>query len=285
VHDRKTGKTKLVSKTSGGDPNTDTADSPAISPSGRYVGFTSDDDNFPGANGVADVYVHDRKTGNTRLVSQTSDGDPADGASGAASISESGRYVAFSSSADNLPGNDSFQDVYVNDRKTGETTLVSRQGLIAANGISNQPSISASGSRVAFRSEAPNLPGDDTTYNIYTHHVSSATTSLTSSTSNGEPADGLCTGASISSSGRYVAFDGHADNLPGTDGIGDVYVHDRKTGKTKLISQTSAGDPAEFGGSEAAIAADGGFVAFTSAGDNLPGDDTANDVFIRGPVG
>ena len=57
-------------------------------------------------NGVRDIFVRDRKTGENQRVSVPTAGGEADGASGGAAISGSGRYVAFSSAATNLAAED-----------------------------------------------------------------------------------------------------------------------------------------------------------------------------------
>jgi hypothetical protein len=59
-----------------------------------------------------DVYVRDLQSERTRLVSKTSGGAEADNHSDEPSIS-TGQYVAFESYATNLPGNDTYSDVYV----------------------------------------------------------------------------------------------------------------------------------------------------------------------------
>ena len=70
------------------------------------------------ANGtIADIYVHDRQTGETSRVSVASDGTQGDFASfGRPSLSGNGRYVAFHSQATNLDGadaNGADADLYV----------------------------------------------------------------------------------------------------------------------------------------------------------------------------
>src|SRR3712207_3259123 len=65
--------------------------------------------------------------GNTTLISLDSSGNQATGGSGSPSISDDGRYVAFTSSATNLVANDTNDrtDVFVRDRQTGTTERVS----------------------------------------------------------------------------------------------------------------------------------------------------------------
>ena len=98
VRDRKTGKTKLVSRSNSGDPGDDDSYDPTISDNGRFVAFESYAGNLPGSVGPTydQAYVRDLKKGKTILISRTSGGDPATGGySEDASISGNGRLVAF----------------------------------------------------------------------------------------------------------------------------------------------------------------------------------------------
>ena len=276
-------KTRLVSMTSAGEPATGGSSlAPSISASGRFVAFESLATNLPADTPTSDVYLHDRSTGNTSLVSKTSAGDAADNGSSTPSISDSGRLIAFESEATNLPGDDSFSDVYVHNRTTGRTSLVSKTsaGDPATGGDSLFASISASGRFVAFQSEATNLPGDDAVPDVYVHDRRTGRTRLVSKTSAGDPADGESSNASISASGRFIAFDCDATNLPG-DASFDIYVHDRRTGKTRLVSKTSAGDPADNSSSRPSISASGRFVAFSSFATNLPGEGFGARVYVH----
>ena len=281
--DRRTGRTVLISKRSDGEPAMDgNSNDPSISGSGRFIAFRSGAANLP-AGGVERerVYVHDRKTDTTRLVSKTSAGEPDNGYSDSPSISVSGRYVSFRSTATNLPGNDSFNDIYVHDRKTGRTELVSRNsGGQPANADSRPDnSISPSGRYVGFSSAATNLPGNPE--NTYIHDRKTGTTRVVSKTSDGQPANGNSSYPSISATGRYVSFVSSATNLPGDDAVTDAFVHDRKTGRTRLVSKTSAGDPASASALYTWISASGRYVAFNSEATNLPGDDLVEDVYLR----
>jgi hypothetical protein len=135
---------------------------PSLSADGRFVAF------LQGVLGdpveMAGVFVHDRATGETTRVSVSSDGVRSNGYASQAAISADGRFVAFSSSADNLvPGDTNGDvDVFVHDRITGETERVSvaSDGTQARRGSIN-PVISADGRYVAFDSFSDDLvPGD-----------------------------------------------------------------------------------------------------------------------------
>jgi Tol biopolymer transport system component len=92
--------------------------------------------------------------------------------------------------------------------------------------------------------------------------------------------------APLSANGRFIAFESNAD-LVGSDGNAyrDVYLRDRKTGKTKRISVKSNGGAVDANHQEPAISGDGRFVAFASLG-AFTGGDSGNDfdVFMRGPL-
>src|SRR5262249_17387154 len=133
----------------------------AISADGRFVAFLSLADNLVpgGTNGQADIFLHDSQTGVTERVSVATGGTQRDGPSAKPSISGDGRYVAFWSQATN-PAPGVYPDqIYVHDRQTGTTELVSvSTGGAAANSACYyyRASISADGRYVAFWSAADN---------------------------------------------------------------------------------------------------------------------------------
>ena len=91
----------------------------------------------------------------------------------------------------------------------------------------------------------------------------------------------------ISADGRFVVFRSFATNLVpnDTNNLGDVFVHDRKTGTTQRVSVGPDGTQGSGDGEDIypAISADGQFVAFQSISTNLvPGDTNGfSDVFVR----
>ena len=115
--------TTRVSVSSDGAQTDDVSFEPSISATGRFVAFSSVATNLVSGdtNGVSDVFVHDRKTGQTTRVSVASDGTEANSFSDAPSISASGRYVAFFSLASNLVSGDTngTGDIFVHDWQGG----------------------------------------------------------------------------------------------------------------------------------------------------------------------
>ena len=165
VRDLAARKTFLLSvSTNGVGGADDDVRSLAISSNSEIAVFETAASNlWPGdANGIADIYVRDRKNGATRLVSVVADGIGAgNGRSFNPLLSVDGRYVVFESLASNLVTNDfnGTNDIFIRDLQTEVTSLVSVDLFNAgsADGPSHSASISADGLRVAFVSGATNL--------------------------------------------------------------------------------------------------------------------------------
>ena len=295
LRDRVANTTERVSVTDGGAQADGYSYLPALSADGRYVAFTSGAANLVpnDTNTVADIFVRDRQAGTTERVSVSSTGGQTNFGSLGVAISADGRYVAFDSYATNLvPGDTGGRlNVYRRDRQTGTTSLVSASVTGApANGSSGGVAVSGDGRYVVFTSDASDLVSGDTNHtdDVFVRDLSTGTTSLVTVASDGGPANGQSSSSSlaISPDGRYVAFPSSASNLvPGdTNGVQDVFVRDRQTGRTSRVSVSSEGaqgDQASFFG--VAISANGRWVAFGSNATNLvPGDvNRDQDVFLR----
>src|SRR5438445_9017048 len=115
------------------------------------------------------------------------------------------------------------------------------------------------------------------------------TTVRVSVASGGTEGDDASLGSALSADGRFVAFDSAATDLVAgdTNGVSDVFVHDRQTGTTERVSVASGGAQGNgnSGGFFAfpALSAAGRFVAFQSAATNLVAGDTngTTDVFVH----
>ena len=283
--------------------------SPEITPEGRYVAFSSTYSNLvPGdRNKASDIFVYDRVKRRMALVSRNSDGGKGNNQSWAPSISADGRYVAFESKASNLTPNnaDGVADVYVKDRLTKTTTLVSTGPEGKGNKGSGLPGISDDGNRVSFLSKATNLVENDTNNAIdaFVRDIALGTTTRVSVTSNGgqmkpfvydESGGTYRDGAEepdISGDGEVVVFSSHADNLiPEDDNANvDIFVHEIDTGATERVSEPTGGGDAYrekdkscgnngqcFGfiqSREPSITYDGRFVYFISAAPLMTDED------------
>ena len=286
------GNTTRVSVASDGTQANGGSFTPSISADGRYVAFASIAVNLVSGdtNGVQDIFVHDRQTGQTTRVSVASGGAQANGPSFDPSISADGRYVAFASLATNLVSGDTNneQDIFVHDRQTGQTTRVSvATGGGQANLASSDPSISADGRYVAFESLASNLVSGDTnnTGDIFVHDRQTGATTRVSIGPGGTQANRGSIAPSISADGRYVAFHSDATNLVSgvTNGTTHIFVHDRQTGVTTRVSVASDGTEGNSVSIKPSISADGRYVAFQSIATNLVSGDTngTQDIFVH----
>jgi len=159
--------------------------------------------------------------------------------------------------------------------------------LSQGNDSSFQGVISADGRYVAFFSYATNLVPGDTNgrSDVFVHDYQTGATTRASVNSSGVQADGNSDSPSISSDGRYVAFESSATNLVAgdTNASSDVFLHDRTTNTTVRVSVDSSGAEANNVSGSPSVSADGRFVAFVSNASNLVLNDTNGfgDVFVR----
>ncbi len=284
LRDRQTGVTSFVSRTSaGGIGNaasfTDTTR--GVSVDGRYVLFVSLASNMVAGdtNGAEDLFLRDRTLGTTIRVSVGNTGQQGNlgmgtGDAWTSRMSDDGRYVAFTSSATNLAaGGDTnaSPDVFRFDRLTLTSTLVSAStGGGTGNGWSGVAMISGDGRYVAFESSASNLVAGDANGALPDAFVRDMLTGTTTIVGRGTPGNAQAmihgSGApSLSFDGRYVAFTSWDDLTPETHIAPAVYVRDRTTNVTTLVSPAFA-DGNAFGPQ---ISGDGSAITYISDSSNL----------------
>ena len=260
---------------------------PVISDNGDYVAFKS--------IGAAQLVLrHNLQTGTTDLVSTNAVGNSIgfDDPSGP-EMTPDGRFVVYT--AQTWPGTLTYSAVYLWDGQNGTSSLVSANlsGAISASTFSDTPAVSADGRFVTFVSDASDLVTNaaDGSYQIYLRDMWNGATKLISADVNGG-ISGDTAGAipTLSADGRYVAFDSFDGDYAANDNNKsyDVFVRDATTDTTELISLADvAARPLTADGlssvSANALSADGRFVAFVSAADNLVTNDTNGyqDVFVR----
>ncbi|MBJ7348235.1 MAG: PD40 domain-containing protein [Thermoleophilaceae bacterium] len=237
VRDRQTSQTVMASRATGEfgtAPYSNQAATPVISSDGTAVAFCSmalDDIDAQG------IFSRNLQTYATTRISRES------GASGAAipvnceqpGVSSSARYVAFSSRPSAF-GNSSLRDqILLRDTQLNTTTTVSRAtGISGALGDddSSFPTVSADGNLIAFHSRSNNLTAENvgtTRTNIFVRDVSAASTKLVSRASGSAGIlgddDDRSEYPSVSSDGKYVAFNSNAESFSSEDGNND-YVDD-----------------------------------------------------------
>jgi Tol biopolymer transport system component len=276
-----------------------------LSDDGRWVAYRSDSTNLvPGfVNGNAnntDVFLTDTQTGAVTLVSHSTAG-PLAGANASSdnpSISADGRYVAYTSTATNLispfTDNDGVgaYDVFVYDRVTGTTTLISRsQGsaTATANGESLFAAISPDGRYVAIESGATDLVpgfannnagGNDVflaergtpVFQLLSHTPGGPLNGGNGGSNLGYAVEGVARGA------RAVSFSSVATNLvagfsDGNAGGGDIFLWDRGHDSTSLVSHAAGNSLLSANASSSAnapsLSADGSYLTFSSVATNL----------------
>ena len=149
--------------------------------------------------------------------------------------------------------------------------------------------IGGNGRFVVFRSWAPDLVRGDTNKvdDVFVRDRLKRTTARVSLSTSGEQGNRGSFRASVSTDGRFVAFESYSTNLvPGdTNGRMDVFVRDRVAGTTERVSVGVGDAQATDDCLNPAISADGRNVAFASVA-RLVAEDTNRfvDVFVRDRV-
>jgi Tol biopolymer transport system component len=208
------------------------------------------------------------------------DGSVANGSSFLPAITGDGRYVAFTSIANNLVPDDHNQshDIFVRDLVANTTTRVSVTSAGAeAIGSSHNPSISDDGNIIVFDSIAKLAPEAtricSTTpvllacANVYVHNRTTGETTVISVTPDGiTPANSDSDSPKISADGRYVVYRSAAtDIVPGdTNGVVDIFLYDRVAHTNTRVSLDSLGRQGALPSGGPVISADGKVVAFVS---------------------
>ena len=317
VHDRKTGKTQRVSIGNRGQEGIGSALfgaqdfgvqswGPSMSADGRYVAFVSYAVNFVTAdtNFSSDVFVRDLVHGTTTRVSESSSGAEAqpnfgptlenpEHLSGSPYLSSNGRYITFTSEANNLAEGDTngMADIFLHDASTGKTEKIStveipENPVLRDSGLwgGECSAVSDNGRFVSFTYNVG--PSNAAQVGAFVHDRKTQETSLASVGIDGggsefEPwAQWELNGVTytcgafaspISANGRYSVFATEAYNLvPSDDNDSlDVFLRDRKTERTRRVSVSSSGGEADADSVPTSITPDGRFITFISESSNL----------------
>lgn len=287
-----------------------------LSGNGALVAFTSLaplDNTVADGNGDRDVYVHFREAahgsaaGETRLISANAAGTAAgNGQSYNPAFSPGGNLLAFVSEATDLlspapaPG---ISQIYLRDlrpeafvplRLVSRPTGVPDGDAAVADGPCNDPSVSADGRYVVFRSSAQNLaspPPPGGFSQIYLRDIETLETRLVSVDDAGNPGvdESLAPGNSIALDGQghiLVVFESLASNLVGgldNADVSDVFLRDTTDNTTELISRGPSGEVSNGFSNLPSISPNGRYIAFQTEADNLaPGaSNPGSDVVLR----
>ncbi len=241
---------------------------------GSDVFFLSDARNLvPGLPRVVGVqlYRRNRSTGETIAINPNADASIVD-----FDVTPDGRWIAFSTRADNLvaPSTNGFVQVYLRDLKAGEIQLVSKSRLeTAGGGDSSGPVLSSDGRFVLFESAASDLVNGDnnSATDVFLRDRVSGTTTLVSANSKGQPGDRRSTVVALSSDGNTAVFRSDATTLVSspTATTTDLYYWQRNGGKLNrvILPGTGAGSVAPtIHTFNPALSEDGQFLAFAASG-------------------
>lgn len=282
VRDTALGTTERVSVATRGDQGDEISVLPSISADGRLVAFQSYAENLvpDDGNGKPDVFVHDRTTHTTRLVSHKKGSTgAADNCSYAPSISPEGDYVSFDSFASDLADADTNpgSDVFIRNLVTDGIDIASLDEAgkpIAGHALTS--SISSDGLRIAFLSKTA-LTSDDTNgeYDVFVRDRLADTTVL--ATPGAKPSNDvdpiqLSFQPELSDDGKFVAFTSSAQlDAADKNTAHDVYRRNLGAKLTVLVSVADDETHGEDGSAEPSISGDGTLVGFDSANPQYTG--------------
>jgi Tol biopolymer transport system component len=265
LRDLRSGKVEKISHADRRGKPTRTAFNPTISADGRHVGYEAADNATAQAPSRNGLYVFDRTTRTERLIAEHGER----GAAFLPRLSGDGAQIA-ATEADEPDGRTL---VYLHPTVPGggERVLVSRaagaEGA-AANSDAYEPAVSRDGMVVAFTSRATNLGRSGNRSRVWVRDLRAGTTVLASGTAPGDASQ-----SAVSADGRWVAFVArltfHSSSIKGLRSR--IYLFDRQTGRTVLVSRRSGSSGAAADGyaSEPAVSADGRRVVFASTAGNL----------------
>jgi len=277
---------KSETKSSNGDSSVG-----SISSDGQLIAFETTASNLStiDKNNYRDIYLRNRQTSTTTLLSAAEGGGDSDGSSYRPIISADGNFVVYESDATNLSSYDtnSFTDIYLYDLQSNTNTLISKDPYgPVGNGNSFNPWISGDGSYIVFQSVASNLSPSDSNnaMDIFLYDRVADDLSRISIALGGMESDGESVIPAISDDGNYIVFRSSTTNLVmgDTNGVDDIFLYNRIPRTIERISKGTAGQEANDMSDAPSISSDGRFITFTSWADNLVESDTnfSNDVFV-----
>ena len=233
IRDLQTGTIERITKGAGNAFPNGNLEGVDTSYDGRYIIYLSDASNIvPDTNGLRDVMLYDRNSGQTTLVSKPAEGGQANGISSPAHITPDGRYIVFRSYASNLvPGDiNGKSDIFLYDTMTEEIELVSISSSgVQGNGDSKDPAICGSGRFISFTSEATNLVSlpHNGERQIYVHDRVTRTTFLATGTDT-FMGNGRAHRSTLSNDCSTIGFATEASNIVSgdTNGFRDLFIGD-----------------------------------------------------------
>jgi Tol biopolymer transport system component len=292
VHDVQTGSLQLASARPGWADRYVDFRHPGISKDGRRLVFDARTSAEHRTDAFGwEVVVLDRETATSRVIHLDVDGRPATRNSTPV-ISADGRTVAFESVGTTRGGDASalyvarlhsgpIERVDVPNAQGSDGPPAWQHARTHLQGKSMTPTISADGRYVAFASTREltrNGPAARQNHGrerkwvtIYVRDTTEGVTTAIVRSTHGREPNGPSYRPAISADGRYVAFTSEASNLVSADqnGAADVFVHDRLTETTELVSRRPTGRSGNGASRNPFLSGDGSMVAFQSLASDL----------------
>jgi Tol biopolymer transport system component len=287
---------EIISSTSEGvqaNANNATSEFPDLSDDGRLVLFNSFASNLVAGDGnnASDVFLKDRLTGETELISVGLSGGAANGASTLGQISGDGRFVVFISKASDLDGQPTPPngEIFIRDRELGGTYRLDFASL-HPNEASYTPlncGISKDGRFVCAMVQLLDAASQNLVPTVWRFDRLTGEYEVVSTDAAGSPSMVTATlfYSPISADGRYIAFVSPAALTAGaTPGVSNAYRKDMETGAIDLVSPGVGGVPANGSTNFVTLDESGQIAFFRSAATNLiaPGaTNTLADAYAR----
>jgi len=267
VRDLQAGTTQIISQ-----PGTGGSYSPYVTDDGGHVFFLSDAANLvPGdTNGVTDVFLRDLQSGGITRLAVSAGGSQPNGATDHIAISPDGAYLALSSQATNLVADDDngWRDVFLlahplNLQAGGSDRVESSVSFTLPAGVEDLV-LTGSG------------PISGTGNALDNHLTGNSAANMLVGLQGNDLLDG--------GSGDDTMIGGVGDDTYFVDSVNDVVdetgISDFPLARVSIATDGTQGD---FGSFQAAISADGRYIAFGSNATNLVSGDSndAKDIFVR----
>jgi dipeptidyl aminopeptidase/acylaminoacyl peptidase len=249
----------------------------ALSNDGRYLVYASPLDSLVthDRNAVSDIFLYDRQTDSTKKITRSAGTGASFSLLGnQATISGNGRYVVFDAFATDLLPNPS-SALYSYDIQTGALSNIPYPSSTPGSDSIFSISTSQDGRYVVFRGSFGN---DYTPRSYLWDRQTNSTTLFGSDSPNASTPSSRVFNPVLSADGNFVSY-----SLSSDRGDSNIYVWDRRSGETTLISKTPAGNISPGSNSrDLVISGDGRFVAFVSGGAPLVPDDQngTEDVYL-----
>jgi Tol biopolymer transport system component len=232
--------------------------------------------------------------GQVEVLSSPSPGaamdEAAAGSSEAPAFSADGRQVFFVSNAGDLVGGGTREgsaNLFRRDLAAGTNLLVnvSQSGTNSARGAVTAYSVSANGRWVAFTSPAADLvPGDtNRVEDVFLRDLETGTTQCVSRSVDGRPGNEESRNPILTPDGRFVLFESVASNLVSavdTNRTTDVFLWDRETGTSTLLSALASGAAGDGPSVAALVSGNGERALFRSRAPSMAASETNTDLYV-----